>query len=78
MQAAAQTWLAAKTMITNMTNGCTLVDPVLTVSGASEGGYASIPAAAALERLGNRIYNVYSQIPILDLQAEAEFIVGTF
>ena len=77
MQAAALTWLAAKSMITEMTNGCTLVDSALTVSGGSEGGYASIPAAAALKRLGNRILNVYTQVPILDLQRQATFIVGT-
>lgn len=70
MQAAVLSWLAAIETFADFTNGCTIVDNVITVAGASEGGFAAFPAATAMERLGYRILKVFSSTPFFNVEEQ--------
>jgi hypothetical protein len=51
--------LATREYIRSESNGCSDLEPVVTVSGYSEGGYAAIAGALALKRIGVSILGLY-------------------
>lgn len=58
-QAFAMSWLATQKFIESSSRGCTNLDNVATVSGYSEGGYAAVVGALALQQLGVRILSLH-------------------
>jgi hypothetical protein len=66
------------TSVTVESNGvCTLVDRVATVSGYSEGGYAALVGALALEQMGVRILSTHIGGAPLNLELQLGFSLGT-
>jgi hypothetical protein len=52
--------LATNEYIKSETNGCSELEPVATVTGWSEGGYAAVPGALALKQIGVDILGLYT------------------
>ena len=75
-QAFAVTYLAAQQYISNVTNGCTMLDNVATVTGFSEGGYSCIPGALAMEQNGVKILSLHPGGGPLEPNLEAGFGFG--
>ena len=50
-----KSWLATKSFVESEFGGCTVLEDVATVTGFSEGGYASVVGALALRDLGVEI-----------------------
>ena len=78
MQSGVNTFFAADLYVQNSTSCSTRLDNVITLSGASEGGYDVIPIASAFQRLGFRIKQVFSISPVLDSQQIFRFVFETF
>jgi hypothetical protein len=84
MQAAVTSWVSTKQAIEqdtygwslNTGNGCTAMDSVVTVAGNSEGGYAAIAAAPALQEAGVRVLSISAGATFLDPGEQLEFAIG--
>jgi hypothetical protein len=85
MQAAMTTWVATKQAIEQDTygwsindgsGGCTVMDSVVSLAGVSEGGYAAIAAAPAMQQAGLRVLAVNAGATFLDPGDNVEFIIG--
>jgi hypothetical protein len=69
-QAAVVSWRGAQELLQNLTGGCTVLDDVATVNGFSEGGFASVAGAIALQETGVRVLKLFVNAPFLDLENE--------
>jgi hypothetical protein len=87
MQATMTTWVATKQAIEQDTyewsindgnGGCTDMDSVVSLAGVSEGGYAAIAAAPALQQAGLRVLGVNAGATFLDLGDNLDFAIGMF
>jgi hypothetical protein len=86
MQAAVTSWMSTKQAIEqdtygwslNTGNGCTAMDSVVTVAGNSEGGYAAIAAAPALQQAGVRVLSISAGATFLDPGEQLEFAIGMY
>jgi hypothetical protein len=86
MQAAVTTWMATKQAIEQDTygwsindgSGCTGMDSVVSVAGVSEGGFAAIAAAPALQQAGLRVLSISAGATFLDTGEQMEFVVGMY
>jgi hypothetical protein len=87
MQAAVTTWMATKQAIeqdtygwsiNDGTRGCTVMDSVVSLTGGSEGGYAAIAAAPAMQQAGLRVLGVTAGATFLDLGDSMEFAIGMY
>jgi hypothetical protein len=84
MQAAVTSWMATKEAIEqdtygwsiNAGNGCTVMDPVVSVAGTSEGGYAAIAVGPALQQAGVRVLSINAGATFLDPGEQIEFVIG--
>ena len=76
MQAAVVSWVAATKWLDEYSEGCTTAEPTVTIAGVSEGGYAAIPTAIALEQIGLRVLSVDAGAAPLDPEAAVSFAVG--
>jgi hypothetical protein len=87
MQAAVTSWMATKQAIEQDTygwsindgnGGCTVMDSVVSVAGVSEGGYAAISIAPAMQQVGVRVLSINAGATTLDPGEQVEFIVESF
>jgi hypothetical protein len=84
MQAAVTTWVATKQAIeqdwsiNDGNGGCTVMDSVVTLAGESEGGYAAISAAPAMQQAGLRVLSVNAGATFLDPGDNMEFAIGMY
>jgi hypothetical protein len=87
MQAAVTTWMATKQAIEQDTygwsindrnGGCTVMDSVVSLTGGSEGGYAAIAAAPAMQQAGLRVLSVNAGATFLDPGDSMEFAIGMY
>jgi hypothetical protein len=87
MQAAVTTWMATKQAISQDTyewslndenGGCTVMDSVASLAGDSEGGYAAIAAAPALQQAGVRVLSINTGTTFLDPGEQLEFAIGMY
>jgi hypothetical protein len=85
MQAAVTTWMATKQAIeqdiygwsiNDGNGGCTVMDSVVSLAGVSEGGYAAIAAAPAMQQAGLRVLSVDAGATFLDPGDNLEFAIG--
>jgi len=77
-QAAVVSWLGTQLWIANQTAGCTQLDDVVTLVGASEGGYGALSASFALRQMGIRILKVFAAAPLIDPEAAGAFLVESY
>jgi hypothetical protein len=75
-QAFSISYIAAKRYISNSSQGCTVLDDVATLSGYSEGGYASVVGAMALEQIGVQILSLRPGGAPYEPDIQAGFTVG--
>jgi hypothetical protein len=87
MQAAMTTWMATKQAIeqdtygwsiNDGTRGCAVMDSVVSLAGASEGGYAAIAAAPAMQQAGLRVLAVNAGATFLDPGEQLQFAIGMY
>jgi hypothetical protein len=86
MQAAVTTWMATKQAIEQDTygwsindgSGCTVMDAVVSVAGLTEGGYAAIAAAPAMQQAGLRVLSISAGATFLDPGEQMEFAIGMY
>jgi hypothetical protein len=87
MQAAVTTWMATKQAIERDTygwsinggnGGCTVMDSVASLAGVSEGGYAAIAAAPAMQQAGLRVLSVIAGATFLDPGEQIQFAIGMY
>ena len=78
MQTAVLSWLATKDYIRHVTNGDTIMDDVVTVTGYSEGGFSSIVGSQALKKLGVRIRSMHVGGVPYDLNKMLGYNIGKF
>jgi hypothetical protein len=82
MQSAVTTWVATKHAIeqewsiNDGNGGCTVMESVLSLAGESEGGYAAIAAAPAMQQAGLRVLSVNAGATFLDPGDNVDFIIG--
>jgi hypothetical protein len=77
MQSAAVAWLDANNQFNGNCSTSELEDAV-TVTGFSEGGYAAVNAAVALDQLGTEVLALYAIAAPLNLEIQMMHLVGTF
>jgi hypothetical protein len=76
-QAFGVSFLAAQNYIKSVSEGCTMLDNVATVTGYSEGGYAAVLGALALEQNGVRILSAHPGGSPFNLDVETGFVIST-
>lgn len=77
-QSFALSYMAAKRFVSDTSDGCTQLEDVATVAGYSEGGYAAVVGALAMEQNGIQILSLHPGGAPFDLDTQAGFILGTF
>jgi hypothetical protein len=70
--------LATNEYIKSERNGCSELEPVATVTGWSEGGYAAVPGALALQQIGVRILGLYTGGAPFSSTKQIKFAYETF
>ena len=77
MQAAIVSYYAAQQYVRTITESCSILGNELAISGASEGSFGAVSATIAFQRMGKTISDVFLGVPILNLEANLMFIIGT-
>jgi hypothetical protein len=77
-QGGALAWLATQEFVRKTSNGCTVLEAAVSVSGYSEGGTATIPVALALRQLNVRVVGAYVGGAVYTPTIQFSHAFGTF
>lgn len=77
-QAAMVSAYTTQEFLANLTGGCTVLSPVVTTTGGSEGGFATVIGSKALEDSGFTVIKNYACSPLLDVDVQTSFIVQSY
>lgn len=79
-QAAMTGWYATQQLLQNLTqaSNCTVLLPLVTTTGYSEGGFASIAATDAMVRSGLHVLSSHTGEPFLDMDREGAWVVLSY
>lgn len=79
-QAAMTGWYATQQLLQNLTqsSNCTVLLPLVTTTGYSEGGFASIAATDAMVRSGLHVLSNHAGVPFLDMDREGAWVVLSY
>ena len=77
-QAAMVSYWAAQRWLEECTSNCTVLTPVATTLGYSEGSFASIAANQAMTEAGVRVLTNFAAVPLLDMDKATAFAVSSF
>jgi len=79
-QAAMTGWYATQQLLKNLTqaSNCTVLLPIVTTTGYSEGGFASIAATDAMVHSGLHVISNHAGVPFLDMDREGAWVVLSY